>query len=287
MRQRWRRLFPPHGLYSGGPPLGAFQLDFAKLMTDPLLVQAAGLGIAFSGKIQALAGVDLAVPPGQFVSIVGPSGCGKSTLLRLIAGLAQATEGSLQIAGQSPKIARRERGHMSFVFQDPTLLPWRSVARNIALPLELLGFKGPLQAERVAQGLRMIALEEFAARFPSQLSGGMRMRVSLARALVTEPELLLLDEPFAALDDITRQTLGEELLELWARQHWTGIFVTHNIAEAVFLSERVLVMSPRPGRIVADIAIPFAAPRRPELRATGEFAALTGQIGAQLRRVAA
>lgn len=256
-------------------------------MTGPSLVEAQGLELAYGGQVQALSGVDLSIPRGQFVSIIGPSGCGKSTLLRLIAGLVPATSGSLHVAEQSPAATRCEPGKLAFVFQDPTLLPWRSVARNIALPLELMGVGNPRKAERIERLLRMVALADFGSRYPSELSGGMRMRVSLARALVTEPELLLLDEPFAALDDITRQVLGEELLELWSRQQWTGVFVTHNISEAVFLSQRVLVMSARPGRIMADVPIPFATPRRPELRASAEFAALTGQISAQLRKAAA
>jgi NitT/TauT family transport system ATP-binding protein len=172
---------------------------------------------------------------------------------------------------------------MSFVFQDPTLLPWRDVYHNIALPLELAGEDREGRDARIGQAIELVGLADFARSYPAELSGGMRMRVSLARALVTDPALLLLDEPFAALDDITRQTLNEELLSLWETRHWTGIFVTHNIAEAIFLSQRVLVLSRRPGRVLADVAVPFAFPRASGLRADADFARLTGEVAALLR----
>lgn len=248
------------------------------------LVRADGVGLSFAGPVVALEGVDLTLPQGEFVAIVGPSGCGKSTLLRLIAGLIPASRGTITVAGTSPPLARRERTRMSLVFQDATLLPWRTVENNIRLPLELQKTPRAEHADLVRQGLALIGLQDFARRYPNQLSGGMRMRVSLARALVTSPEMLLLDEPFAALDDITRQELNEELHQLWCRHRWTGVFVTHNIAEAVFLSQRILVMSARPGRIVADVRVPFATPRSPELRTTPEFARLAAEISACLRR---
>jgi NitT/TauT family transport system ATP-binding protein len=229
-----------------------------------------------------LAGIDFDLPPGQFNSIVGPSGCGKSTILRLVAGLVTPTSGELTVANQKPAAARRQATRLAFVFQDPTLLPWRRVAANVALPLELAGRSLRARADAARSALARVGLADFAQRFPSQLSGGMRMRVSLARALVVEPDLLLLDEPFSALDDITRQKLNEELIRLWEQRHWTGLFITHNIAEAVFLSQRILVMSPRPGRIVADVAVPFEFPRRMELRARPEFARLCGEVMARL-----
>lgn len=243
--------------------------------------------LAFPGPIHALDGVNLEIGRGEFVSIVGPSGCGKSTLLRIVAGLLRPSRGALTVSGMAAAAARRSKTRMSFVFQDPTLLPWRNVAGNIRLPLELERVERSARPARIRQNLELIGLEAFARRYPRELSGGMRMRVSLARALVTEPDLLLLDEPFAALDDITRQALNEELLGLWLRRRWTGIFVTHNIAEAVFLSQRVLVMSRRPGKIVADVAVPFAGSRQPALRAEPEFARLCGQISDTLRRAAA
>ncbi len=169
------------------------------------------------------------------------------------------------------------------VFQDATLLPWRSVRANVALPLELARQTSPVRDDAAQRALDMVGLADFADRYPNQLSGGMRMRASLARALVTEPDMLLLDEPFAALDDITRQALNAELLRLWQARQWTGIFVTHNIAEAVFLSQRILVLSPRPGRVVADVPVPFDYPRPTELRSQAEFARLCGDVTHRLR----
>lgn len=254
------------------------------MIDQPPLVRAHALGATYVGSVAALAGVDLAIPRGQFCSIVGPSGCGKSTLLRLVAGLLRPSAGEVQVAGLAPAAARRQAARISFVFQDATLLPWRSVTHNVALPLELLATPAARRGELVERNLQVVGLADFRHSHPAQLSGGMRMRAALARALVTDPELLLLDEPFAALDDISRGTLNEELQRLWSERRWTGIFVTHNIAEAVFLSQRVLVMSPRPGRIKADIPVPFATPRTAELRADAAFARLTGEVAAALRR---
>ncbi len=239
---------------------------------EPPLIVAAGLDKYFPAGVQALRDLNLAIGRGQFVSIVGPSGCGKSTFLRLVAGLDAPTSGQLRVAGHDAL-------GLAFVFQDATLLPWRSVAHNITLPLEL---RREAAAERVAQTLELVGLTDFAAAYPAQLSGGMRMRVSIARALVTRPQILLLDEPFGALDEITRQRLNEELLRLWQEDRWTGLFVTHSVAEAAFLSQRVLVMSARPGRILADIPIPFPYPRTPPLRGTAEFVRITSEISRQL-----
>ncbi len=245
----------------------------------------AGLVIAreidkhFSSGIEALRGVDLSIERGQFVSIVGPSGCGKSTFLRLVAGLDEPTAGTLTVDGRTPKDARREQLDLAFIFQDATLLPWRSVARNVNLPLEL---REQTDADRVRQVIDMVGLADFADAYPAQLSGGMRMRASIARALATNPELLLLDEPFGALDEITRQRLNEELLRLWQEDRWTGLFITHNVYEAVFLSQRVLVMSARPGQLITDIAIPFDHPRDPDLRSTPEFVQIAETISHQL-----
>ena len=241
---------------------------------EPQLVVASGLAKCFPSGVQALRELNLEIGRGQFASIVGPSGCGKSTFLRLVAGLDAPTSGALRVDG-------RDALGLAFVFQDATLLPWRSVAHNIALPLEL---RREVAAERVAQTLELVGLTDFAAAYPAQLSGGMRMRVSIARALVTRPQILLLDEPFAALDEITRQRLNEELLRLWQEDRWTGLFVTHSVSEAVFLSQRVLVMSARPGRILADIPIPFPYPRSAPLRSTPEFSHLANGISRQLAR---
>ncbi|MEE3258855.1 MAG: ABC transporter ATP-binding protein [Candidatus Latescibacterota bacterium] len=243
------------------------------------LVVAQDIEKRFATGVEALSGVDLSVERGQFVSIVGPSGCGKSTFLRLVAGLDEPTGGALTVDGRTPREARRDLLDLAFVFQDPTLLPWRSVEDNIALPLELRGETDP---DRVAHVLDMVGLADFAAAYPAQLSGGMRMRASIARALATRPELLLLDEPFGALDEITRQRLNEELLCLWQQDRWTGLFITHNVYEAVFLSQRILVMSARPGHILAAIEVPFAHPRDPDLRATPEFVQIAETISRQL-----
>ncbi|HUY87673.1 MAG TPA: ABC transporter ATP-binding protein [Pirellulales bacterium] len=248
------------------------------------VVAADAVSMTFPGGVQALGDISFTFRQGEFISLVGPSGCGKSTLLRLIAGLAKPSQGALTVAGQPPEQARRRKAMLSFVFQDATLLPWRTAADNVRLPLELAGVARGEQERRIGEGLSMVGLSDFARAHPRQLSGGMRMRVSLARALVTRPELILLDEPFGALDDITRQSLNEELLGLWNKHRWTAVFVTHNISEAAFLSTRILVMSSRPGRVVADLPVPFAAPRRAELRAEAEFARFVGEVGHLLRK---
>ncbi len=264
-----------------GPPRGG-----VKLISGQALVHAKGLAVTYRGGVRALDHFDFDLPAGQFLSIVGPSGCGKSTVLRLLAGLVEPTAGQIALAGEKPAKARRRNIRLAFVFQDPTLLPWRRVEANVALPLELAGRSRVDRGASTRRALELVGLAEFSRRFPSQLSGGMRMRVSLARALVVEPDLLLLDEPFAALDDITRQKLNEELIRMWERRNWTGVFVTHNIAEAVFLSQRILIMSPRPGRVVAEISVPFPYPRRMELRSQGEFARLCGEVMARLEEAA-
>jgi NitT/TauT family transport system ATP-binding protein len=249
---------------------------------DPFVV-ARQVAIRF-GSTEVVAPLDLEIGRHQFVSLVGPSGCGKTTLLRMIAGLLPPTSGTLELyreraEGSGPAEVRR-----AFVFQDPTLLPWRNVEENVRLPLELRQETGAARQQATDEAIRLVGLqEEDRGKFPRMLSGGMRMRVSLARALVTRPELLLLDEPFAPLDDLLRQRLNEELLAIWARERWTAIFVTHNVAEAVFLSQRILVMGARPGHLAADIPIDFPYPRDYSLRADPEFASLTGQVTRQLR----
>ncbi|PQO35161.1 ABC transporter ATP-binding protein [Blastopirellula marina] len=246
------------------------------------MIQLSAVAKTFADQ-QVIAPTDLTIDRGQFVSLVGPSGCGKSTLLRLIAGLEEATAGELVIDQQPPA-----KTQTAFVFQDPTLLPWRTTHDNIRLPLELLGQADAQHLAKIPSAIRLVGLrDEDSRKLPRMLSGGMRMRVSLARALVTDPQVLLLDEPFAALDDILRQQLNEELLAIWKQRGWTGVFITHNVAEAVFLSQRVLVMSARPGRIIADVPIEFDAPRNADLRATAEFAAQCGVVSHHLRKGAA
>jgi NitT/TauT family transport system ATP-binding protein len=255
--------------------------------TQPILIEARDVAMSFGTSRLALTGVTCRVRAGEFVALLGPSGCGKSTLLRLVAGLMSPTAGRLTVGGMAPEVARRKEYRVAFVFQEPNLLPWRSVTENIRLPLELTGVPRQEHAARIEKSLELIGLTpDDAQKPPRSLSGGMRMRVSLARALVTQPDVLLLDEPFAALDDVLRQQLNEELVQIWMLHHWTGLFVTHNVAEAVFLSQRVLVMNKRPGTIIADIPVPFSYPRGPELRANPDFAKLCGELSLRLREAA-
>ncbi len=216
----------------------------------------------------ALLDVDLDVAPGEFVSLLGPSGCGKSTLLRILAGLLPADAGQVQWS----QVAAGARGTLGFVFQEPTLLPWADVRSNVALPLRLQHLPRVEVERRVGEALELVDLAAFARAYPRELSGGMQMRVSLARALVARPRLLLLDEPFAALDELTRFRLNDDLLRLWAHERVAVVFVTHSVFESVYLAQRVLVMSPRPGRIVAQVAIDLPAARTPELRTSLPYA---------------
>jgi NitT/TauT family transport system ATP-binding protein len=219
----------------------------------------------------ALSDVDLSVRQGEFVSLLGPSGCGKSTLLRLIAGLGQPSGGRIvwPLAGRDS--VRAPPGELGFVFQDPTLLPWKTVRDNVFLPLKLAGRTRRETVERVDEALRMVGLEGFAGSYPRELSGGMKMRVSIARALVTHPRVLLMDEPFAALDEITRFKLNDDLLRLWEAQRWTVVFVTHSVFESVYLSSRLVIMSARPGRISSDLAIGAPYPRGEAFRTSTAY----------------
>jgi NitT/TauT family transport system ATP-binding protein len=222
----------------------------------------------------ALEDLSLTVDRGEFVSVVGPSGCGKSTLLRIIAGLAQATSGTVHC----------DADDVGYVFQDPTLLPWRTVRRNVELPAELHGLPRAERRRRADEAIALVGLSEFATHRPRELSGGMKMRVSLARALTMSPSLFLFDEPFGALDAITRERLGDELQALYAARRFATVFVTHAVSEAVFLSSRVLVMAARGGRILADIAVPFDFPRPPEGRYANELAAIATEVQMYLRK---
>lgn len=244
-------------------------------------IAAQNVEMTFASGHTALQDISLDVQQGEFVCLVGPSGCGKSTLLRLVAGLAVPSRGELSVGGAPADTGAQQVG---FVFQEPALLPWRSAQENVALPLELAGKLDASGRRRVEESLELVGLraEDWSKR-PRALSGGMRMRVSLARSLVQVPEVLLLDEPFAALDDMLRQQLNEELLRLWHLQRWTAMFVTHNVSEAVFLGQRIVVMSPAPGTLVEEFEVPFPHPRLPELRADAEFARLTGEVSQALR----
>jgi NitT/TauT family transport system ATP-binding protein len=219
---------------------------------------------------RALTPVSLAIQPGEFVTLLGPSGCGKSTLLKMVAGLLEPSDGRILLSRKPVQDANAEH-QLSFVFQEATLMPWSSVEANVRLPLDLAGVPRPEAAPRVAQALEMVGLGAFGQHRPRELSGGMQMRVSIARGLVTQPKLLLMDEPFGALDEFTRNKLDTDLLDLWRRQGLTVVFVTHSISEAVFLSTRVIVMAARPGRVVEDIAIDASIPRDDDFRTSPRF----------------
>ncbi len=237
------------------PPCSFFQ-------ASPPLVRLSHVGKAFANGTLALRDLNLAVRPGEFISLLGPSGCGKSTALRLLAGLGSPTTGELAWAGDPT---------LSFVFQEPTLMPWRTVFGNTYLPLRLRGMGKAEARPRVMAALAGVGLAKFADAYPRQLSGGMKMRVSIARALVTNPALLLMDEPFAALDEITRGRLNDDLLTLYQRERLTIVFVTHSVFESVFLSNRIMVMAARPGRIVADIPVDAPYPRDREYRTSETY----------------
>ena len=249
------------------------------------VIEIRGLSLRFEtadGSVDALSEIDLTVERGGFVSLIGPSGCGKTTLLRLVADLERPTAGAITVNGVTPADARLARAY-GYVFQAPALYPWRSVERNVTLPLEIMGLSGAERRARAARYLAMVNLEGFEKRFPWQLSGGMQQRVSIARALSFEPDLLLMDEPFGALDEITRDHLNEQLLLLWRRTGKTVVFVTHSISEAVFLSTRIVVMSPRPGRIIDVIENTLPAERSLDLRESLEFQKIAHRVRAGLR----
>lgn len=226
--------------------------------------------------------ISLSIERGEFVTFLGPSGCGKSTLLRLIAGLSASSDGTVKVNGMTPENAREM---MSFIFQDATLMPWRTVEQNVGLGLELEYAARALRKERVAKMLELVRLGAVADSYPRQLSGGMKMRVSIARALVNRPRILLMDEPFAALDEMTRDRLNEELLRLYAEQKWTVLFVTHSVAEAVFLSSRIVILAPHPGRVAHQVPVDLPWPRTAETRESLEFEEAVTQVSRLLRGV--
>jgi NitT/TauT family transport system ATP-binding protein len=249
------------------------------------VIAATGLNLTFrtaDGPVQALKDVDLRIGKGDFVSFIGPSGCGKTTFLRCVAALEHPTGGTLTVNGMTPDAARRARAY-GYVFQAAGLYPWRTVAGNIRLPLEIMGFAKAEQERRVARVLELVELSGFGAKFPWQLSGGMQQRASIARALAFDADILLMDEPFGALDEIVRDRLNEELLKLWAATGKTMLFVTHSIPEAVYLSTKIVVMSPRPGRITDVIDSPLPRERPLEIRDSPDFIAVAQRVREGLR----
>ena len=240
------------------------------------LVGVRGVSKVFANGVEALADVSLDVEAGEFLSVLGPSGCGKSTLLRLIAGLAEPTIGTIDWSDD------KGRADLGFVFQEPTLMPWATALANVALPLKLRGMAKSEREARAAEALDNVGLKGFERVWPRELSGGMKMRVSLARALVVKPRLLLMDEPFAALDEITRHRLNDDLRELWQQSGVTIVFVTHSVFESVFLSQRILVMSARPGRVSAELAVTTPYPRNQAFRTSAEYAAWCRQASSRL-----
>jgi len=249
------------------------------------VIEAKGLNLTFQtadGPVHALKDVNLTIAKGDFVSFIGPSGCGKTTLLRVIADLEQPTSGTITVNGMTPDAARRARAY-GYVFQAAGLYPWRTIEGNVRLPLEIMGYARAEQAERTARVLELVDLKGFEKKFPWQLSGGMQQRASIARALAFDADILLMDEPFGALDEIVRDRLNEELLRLWARTGKTIGFVTHSIPEAVYLSTRIVVMSPRPGRITDIIESPLPRERPLDIRDTPEFIQIAHRVREGLR----
>ena len=254
-------------------------------MRAPTAIDIRNLSLTFQtgdGPVYALADANLTIAKGEFVSFIGPSGCGKTTLLRVIADLEQPTSGSITVNGLAPRDARLKRQY-GYVFQAPALYPWRTVEANVMLPLEVFGLPKAERRERARKHLDLVRLSGFANKYPWQLSGGMRQRVSIARALSFEPELLLMDEPFGALDEIVRDQLNEQLVKLWSQTRKTIVFVTHSIPEAVFLSSRIVVMSPRPGRIIDVIDCDFGAERTLDIRESPEFLKVAHRVREGLR----
>ena len=254
-------------------------------MSRDSVIEARSLNLTFAtndGPVHALSDVNLTINKGDFVSFIGPSGCGKTTFLRALAALEEPTSGSIFVNGQTPDQARQKRAY-GYVFQHAGLYPWRTIAGNIKLPLEIMGYSKSEQLRRTDEVLRLVELEDFSKKFPWQLSGGMQQRASSARALAFDAELLLMDEPFGALDEIVRDHLNEQLLELWKRTNKTICFVTHSIPEAVYLSTKIVVMSPRPGRITDVIESSLPVERPLEIRDSPEFIEIAQRVREGLR----
>ncbi|MEH6388424.1 ABC transporter ATP-binding protein [Pseudomonas profundi] len=248
------------------------------------IIQVSDVHKVYANGTVALQGAELDIRQGEFVSLLGPSGCGKSTLLRIMAGLGDVTTGQVRWWEQNYDVVGDKGRKLAFVFQNATLMPWARVRKNVSLPLDLEHESGPQANARIDEALQMVGLKGFDNAFPRELSGGMQMRASIARAMVTEPNLLLMDEPFGALDEMTRNKLNDDVLKLWQQNGWTVVFVTHSVYEAVYLSSRVVVMAARPGRIVDDIRIEQPYPRSPDFRVSTEFAGYCRQVSESLER---
>ena len=259
----------PFGSFSGAQPI----------------VRLSGISKSFSNGTTALAGLDLAIGEGEFVSLLGPSGCGKSTVLRIVAGLTNPTSGRVEWLGAGgAQPTGSDRPEIGFVFQEPTLMPWATAFQNVHLPLKLKGISARVARDEIMHALDRVGLAGFANAYPRELSGGMKMRVSIARALVTRPRILLMDEPFAALDEITRFKLNDDIMRLYEAGGWTVIFVTHSVYESVFLSSRIVVMAARPGRVVDDIAVEAPHPRGEDFRTASDYAATCRRASEALHR---
>ena len=269
------------------PDVATREIAAAPAQPERPLIRISDVSKTYQNGTVALSDVDLDVAHGEFVSLIGPSGCGKSTLLRLIAGLGQVSSGTIEW----PLSRRDARGEpirdLGFVFHDPTLMPWATVADNVYLPLKLSGVGRRAAKPRIEEALAMVKLGSFAQAYPRELSGGMKMRAAIARALVVEPKVLLMDEPFAALDEITRFRLNNDLLRLWQEQRWTVVFVTHSVFESVYLSNRIVVMSSRPGRIVGEVEIDAPYPRGDAFRTSRIYSEFCRQTSAELARAMA
>ncbi len=277
---------PLKQVHPAGPPADAAVADDrAETMVSRPVVQVSGVDKVYANGTVALQGADLTVRQGEFVSLLGPSGCGKSTLLRIIAGMGEATRGSVRWWEQDYGVVGDKGRKLAFVFQNATLMPWARVRKNVRLPLDLEGTaKRPESQQKIDEALDMVGLQGFDSAFPRELSGGMQMRASIARAMVTEPNLLLMDEPFGALDEMTRNKLNDDVLRLWQAKGWTVVFVTHSVYEAVYLSNRVVVMAARPGRIVDDVTIDQPYPRSSDFRVSTEFAGYCRRVSQALER---
>jgi NitT/TauT family transport system ATP-binding protein len=281
--ERLRRMLAVNKPIQVAPGLGFAQRPAPA--ERPLAVDVRDVSLTFEtsdGKVEALSGIDLQIAQREFVSFIGPSGCGKTTLLRIIADLEQPTAGTVIVNGMSPEDARRRRDY-GYIFQAPALYPWRTIEKNVMLPLEVMGFSREEQRARAQRYLALVNLSGFERKFPWQLSGGMQQRASIARALSFDPALLLMDEPFGALDEIVRDHLNEQLLRLWDKTGKTVLFVTHSISEAVFLSTRIVVMSPRPGRVIDVIDCNLPPARGLEIRETAEFIDIAQRVRKGLR----